>query len=198
MILRPWKLYLDLIPHKYFHRGYWLAIKESNPWYYFFPAKRSYTLPKDSSFYNTLDPGLVKVVKYLHSKNVITTPSCTGHFSDANYYEEVYGRLLTQATKIQNEGILLTNPETKAQYYYRNKNHRLPWNRQEFVGKSLDYQTKGVLGVVDRNKNLYSSLKPFCEVDHNEGITLIYESTKDLKQKTEEWKRITECVMEVI
>jgi hypothetical protein len=68
------KLDVNLIPHRDFHKGFWLQTKES-PWYFFYQKPREYFLPKDNSFYQTVDDSLLPIVKLLHKNNIPTTPS---------------------------------------------------------------------------------------------------------------------------
>lgn len=194
MIIKPWKLYLDLIPHKYFHKGYWLGAKEPNPWYYFFPVNRPFHLPKDDSFYKTLDKELVKLVKHLHVNNIPTTPSCAGHFSDSGYYSEVYDRIVRQVDQINQSGILLNNPETGKDYFYRNIHHKLPWDKNTFINRSLEYQKKGVLGIVDKFGQVHKILAPTSNVDHDNGITLVYVDSNNPEEKQEKWHAVSNLI----
>lgn len=188
MKLVEWKLSPDLIPHQDFHKGYWLNIIEPNPWYYFFPAERTFEIPQNKEFYNSLDPDLVDIVKLLHNSNIPTTPSCTGHFSSPDYYAELYNKLKQNESKIKSDGVILNNKETGKKYFYKNQNYTLPWDLDTFVDESLEYQTKGVLGFMDPSEEIYDYLNGNFECGHDDGITLVFEKSNQTKEKRANWK----------
>jgi hypothetical protein len=190
MRVKQWKINPDLIPQKDFHKGYWLNIDEPNPWYYFFPAQRSFRLPASRDFYKTVDKDLIKSVKLLHSKGIPTTPSCSGHFYGPDHYLEVYEKLLTNAKDIIDEGVVLRDSETGTKYFYRNPAFQLPWDHNSFIERSLVYQVTGVLGFVDLEKALYKLLRPDFEVDYDNGITLVFERSDNEEEKNLRWNEL--------
>lgn len=198
MRLKQWKINPDLIPQKDFHKGYWLNIDEPNPWYYFFPAQRSFRIPSNKRFYQTLDDSLVKPVKLLHSKGIPTTPSCSGHFFGGDYYFEIYKNLTADSEKIVNEGIILQDSETGTEYFYRNPTFKLPWDYSSFVERSLVYQITGVLGFIDLERTLYKLLKFEFETDHNNGITLIFERSDNQEEKNLRWNELYQTLADYL
>ena len=192
MILKPWKIYPDLVPHNIFHKGYWLATKQEIPWYYFFPTNRPFNLPNNPDFYSSLDDELVDITMLLHSKGIPTTPSCSGHFSTKSYYTDVYNRLEKNADSIRSVGVVLDNVETGKTYYYRNSNYKLPWDGATFVDSSMDYQTKGVIGFLDPTGDYGNFLKQNHLVKQDGDVVLVFENSKDAKNKKRNWGRLYE------
>lgn len=190
MNLKPWKIHADLVPHDSFHKGYWLNIDGPDSWYYFFPTDRTYELPRSSKFYRTLDQDLFKVVRLLHVNSIPTTPSCSGHFDSPDHYVEIYKKLLNNSKRINSEGVILSNPETGLKYFYKNKNYSLPWNMETFVNRSMDYQTKGVLGFKDPNSSYYNLLNKNFDSSHDNGITLVFENSISRENKSSKWNEL--------
>lgn len=185
-----WKLNPDFIPHQDFHKGYWLNINEPSPWYYFFKTDRDYSIPNNHNFYRSLDKDLLKITKLLHANNIPTTPSCSGHFSAPEYYVNIFNRLKQNEGIIKTKGVILNNKETGKKYFYRNPRYILPWNQDEFVDRSLNYQTKGVIGITDLNKNLYSYIENLYDCMHDRGITLVFENSTNSKDKYQNWNEL--------
>lgn len=190
MNIKGWKIYPDFIPHSDFHKGYWLNINEPNPWYYFFPTIRTYTLPTDSNFYKTLDSDLKKTVILLHQNKIPTTPSCSGHFFSPEHYARIYERLKNNARKIAVEGVILENPETGAKYFYKNAEYKLPWSSEYFVDKSLDYQKTGVLGFVDPNQDLAKIVPLEFRIKQDGDITIMLEISENEEKRKLKWNKL--------
>lgn len=189
------KLSADLIPHEDFHKGYWLKTNEC-PWFFFYEMPREFTIPKNKSFYKTLDDDLAEIVKFFHSKKIPTTPSCSGHVKDDEHYDQIYKSLVNTSEDIKKGGIELVNPETNKKFYYHNPNYKLPISNDKFVEGLRDYQKKGVLGFVD-NSNLYEKLKKEFPVEKSENITLIMTEGKTPKQISRKWKNIERVIKEL-
>ena len=190
------KLSADLIPHQNFHKGYWL--KSNNcPWFFFYESPRQFLIPKDKRFYETLDDDLKNLVFKLHKKNISTTPSCSGHINNTNHYNEIYESLRDAKNRIQNEGIIIKNPETNKKFFYSNKNYNLPFGKQQFLEEIQDYQKKGVLGFVD-NRNLYEKLINKIPVEKDKKVTMILTEgdTKNIIKKN--WRDIEKLLTEII
>ena len=186
------KLRSDLIPHEDFHKGFWLKTKKC-PWFFFYESPREYSIPNVKNFYNTLDDDLKGLVTYLHSKNIPTTPSCSGHIENDDHYDEIYNSLINTKDKIRNDGIELFNPETNRKFYYQNENYKLPIGRMNFLEQLRDYQKKGVLGFVDKG-NLYHKLKREIPVEKSDNVTLILTEGKTPKQISKNWKNIERLI----
>ena len=79
----------DFIPHENFHKGFWLKTEKCQ-WFFFYESPREFNLPNNKNFYNTLDEDLKDIVIGLHSKNIPTTPSCSGHIKNDDHYEKIF------------------------------------------------------------------------------------------------------------
>ena len=188
------------IPHNKFHRGRWISTPETN-WYHFVPCLREYEIPADKSFYKSLDPEFKKLVPYLHIMGVITTPSCAGHFETPEHYEERYHALVKEAKKITTTGTVFVDPETHTEYYYKEANYKLPFDKHEFVEGMTEYAKNGVLGLVNPTEQLVNAI---MEIEHealnvsSDGqIMLIETSPKTYEELTEVWEVVTQKVKEV-
>lgn len=189
------KLSSDLIPHEDFHKGFWLKTPKCS-WYFFYEHPRDYQIPKNTNFYNTLDEELVDLVKYLHEKNMPTTPSCAGHIFPENRYDKIYSELKNIKNDICDNGILLKNPETDRKFFYKNPRYSLPFSRQEFIHEMNEYQKKGVLGFVD-NKNIYENIKDLVPSQNIDGITLLFSIGKSKNNIKNNWKSIENLIKHV-
>jgi hypothetical protein len=186
------RLSADLIPHEDFHKGYWL--KENKcPWFFFYETPREYSIPKNKKFYSTLDDDLKDLVQFFHSKNIPTTPSCSGHIHDDEHYHKIYSSLMDTANNIKTGGVELVNPETNKKFYYQNPKYKLPISNDSFVEQLRDYQKKGVLGFVDDFK-FYDKLKKEIPVEKSGNITLIKTEGKTPKQISRNWKNIGKVI----
>lgn len=137
----------DFIPHSRFHHASWYQEKDGPKWYWNGIPRISHTLPRSENFYKTLDPEFVNVVKGLHQAGIPTTPSCTGHIAEPDFYSQTWDELKDQESRIKGKGIVLQDPETEHQSVYRYQNFSLPWNKDEFIGRGMAHQKKGCLGV---------------------------------------------------
>jgi hypothetical protein len=192
------KLYPDLIPHNFFHKGIWLNTPNFD-WYYFIQRDRGFSVPKNDGFNKTLDPFIIPVVSHLHKSGIPTTPSCSGHFHNGTKYIKVYNGLIDNQKIINTQGVEMTDSETGQRYYYKNKNYKLPWKRDEFVDKVLDYQRKGVLGLYDPRSYFYDNL----EVDNfetikDQDITLYIGDFMNEKECKNSWKGFNQKIREII
>lgn len=186
------KLRADLIPHQDFHKGYWLKTNQC-PWFFFYEMPREYKIPKNKNFYLTLDDDLKELVHFFHSKNIPTTPSCSGHIEDDEHYNEIYKSLVDTTNDIKTGGVELINPESNKKFYYQNPKYSIPMSNQSFVEQLRDYQKKGVLGFVDKS-NLYNKLKREIPVEKHDDVTLIMTEGKTPKQISRNWKNIGKII----
>lgn len=186
----------DFIPHKHFHKGSWLIEKGCPDWYYFYP-KRNNQFNYNKNFYSTLDKPLTDVVKYLHSINLNTTPSCAGHFYPEKSFENIYDKLKKQKNKIKGQGLILQNPETGEFYKYRNSDYDLPWDRDTFLEKSEDYQTKGCIGIKCPNKFITNALmnNPIDGfrnlLDNKNNVVIFLTKSKNGEERDQKWNHFT-------
>lgn len=158
------KISPNFIPHEMFHKGYWLNPVKDNSWYYFQPIKRDFNVDLPKEFYSTLDDKLKDIVPHLHQKGIPTTPSCTGHFKDDSVFKKVYNKLEDHKYQINNNGLLLQNPETGQFLKYYNAGYELPWDKDQFVEKCSEYQKKGCLGLYIDDQYLQNEL---VDIDFN-------------------------------
>lgn len=186
------KLQSDLIPHEKFHKGIWLKTNKC-PWFFFYETPRKYNLPSDYKFYQTVDDDLKTLVKFLHSKNIPTTPSCSGHVQDEKHYGKIFDSLNNTTQDIKSQGINLSNPESGRKFFYKNPKYSLPFSREEFIDELKDYQKKGVLGFVDK-VGLYEKLSNKIPVINDEGITLVLTKGKDSDTISKNWKAIERII----
>jgi len=136
----------ELIPHSEFHTGIWLQNIENPGWYYFLKQKNKNTI-SNSSFLDSVDEPLKKLVGYLHNKNIKTTPSCAGHLFPKQHLGRLFDTLKSDRDLICGPGIVLVDNQTGKRFNYKNRNYSLPWSKQIFIEKLYNYQQKGILGI---------------------------------------------------
>ena len=137
----------SLTPHKDFYKGYWFRSPNTN-WYFFYESSKKFSNNTSEEFYNTLDYELIDLVKLLHSKNIITTPSCSGHSYDEIYYSRLYEEIQKDYSRIRSTGLQLTNIENLEQTNFHKPDFTFPYTKEEFVNIMLDYGKIGVLGLL--------------------------------------------------
>lgn len=190
------KLNPNLIEHENFHKGYWLKTQDC-PWFFFYETPRKYKIPKKKEFYNTLDSDIKKLVSFLHSKNIPTTPSCSGHIEKDSHYDRIFNSIVKTSEKIKKEGIELENPETDKKFYYFNPTYKLPIDKTYFIENLREYQKKGVLGFVD-NLGLSEKLSDTLPIMTDNNVTLIFTKGNSEKQITQNWKWIEKILKHLL
>lgn len=181
------KLYCDLIPHTMFHKGIWLS-NQNVPWYFFLKTNRDYKIPNSPTFYGSVDECILPTIKKLHSYGIPTTPSCSGHFEGKKYYSEIYNQLKDFEGNLR-KGEILHDDENDRQFHYENKNYKLPWEKNEFLNRIINYQKKGVVGFVDNNGEMYRRMKNSkYNKFFDSGITLILIKPTDIDNMEKTWK----------
>jgi len=188
------KLNPNLIPHSEFHKGLWLQTEKS-PWYFFYKTPREYPIPTGDSFYETVDENLLDLVKFLHSKNIPTTPSCSGHVKPIMEYATLFNTIKNVQNSIKSDGVNFVNPETNRKFFYKNPKYRLPWDKEEFLSEMGEYQKRGVLGFVDSNLN-HEWISKKIPCTHDNGITLILTKSDNEDKLKRTWKSITQIIKE--
>lgn len=192
------KLYTELIPHKYFHKGIWLSTN-SVPWYFFSPQDRQFKIPTNNKFYDTVDEPLLPIVKLLHKNGIPTTPSCSGHFRDIDEYSDIYDSLINAGKRIKKDSVVLKDDENNKKYYYRNKKFILPWDKDEFLDKIGKYQKKGVIGFVDKDKSIFNDLDGGdYNLINNDGNTIIITESNNKKELLDKWKNINNIIRKIL
>lgn len=183
------KLYSNLIPHTMFHKGIWLS-NENVPWYFFLKTDRDYVIPNSPTFYESVDEYILPIIKKLHNNGIPTTPSCAGHFENEDYYSEIYDMLKNFESNLKN-GEILHDDENDRQFYYENQNYKLPWNKDNFMNKIIDYQKNGVIGFVDNDGEIYNRLKNNTyEKYFDDDITIIKIKPNNIDDMEKSWKVI--------
>jgi hypothetical protein len=192
------RLKSDFIPHEKFHKGIWLSCKIV-PWYFFLETNRNYKIPDNKSFYNTIDENLLPIVKKLHKNNIPTTPSCSGHFEDKEYYSDVFYLLDKFQNDVKEKHIILKDDETNKKYKYKNPKFELPWKKEEFLKKINDYQKKGVLGFIDKNDIFYNQLmgKDYKKIKDGD-VTIIIVESETPKESSEKWNIVKNDINNII
>lgn len=137
----------SLTSHFDFYKGYWYKSKTSK-WYFFYETEREYSINTSEKFYSTLDDELVPIVELLHSKNIITTPSCAGHNYSEKYYRELYKEICHSVEQIKSRGLELVNIENDTTIIYRDDSFFFPYSETTFVRFMLEYGKVGVLGLL--------------------------------------------------
>ncbi len=193
----PGKISAGFVPHEEFHRYKWLhPEKTDTKWYYRVPAKGGLTIPRNPNFYSTLDPEIHDVVKRLHAGGIATTPSCSGHFHDKKIYEDLFMGLSETREMIQDKGIFLIDPEDEREYFYKNKHYKLPWEKTEFVNRSIEHGMRGVLGMHDPSKKIFRRLESAdisnSEIKRDGEITVFLTLPQREFEMKESWKAFNE------
>lgn len=137
----------NLIPHTDFYKGYWFK-SENCSWYHFYLTTRKFSNNTSEKFYKSVDKNLVDLIKLLHSKNIITTPSCAGHDYSEEQYRILYKDIIEDYKKINSSGLKLTNIETEESTLYLNKKYHFPYLEDDFVRVMKEYGSTGVVGAV--------------------------------------------------
>ena len=137
----------SLTPHRDFYKGYWFRSTNSN-WYFFYECPKEFMISTSDEFYKTLDYELVDIVKLLHSKNIATTPSCSGHSFNTDYYSALYNTIQKEYSHIRSTGLQLTNVENLEQTNYLDSNFYFPYSKEKFVDIMLVYGKVGILGLL--------------------------------------------------
>jgi len=179
----------DFIPHKDFHKGSWLKAK-GGKWYYFMYGDENEGEIENKWFDNTLDPEIKSLVKLFHDNDIKTSPSCAGHFSKAEYFEDIWDSLDKEKDKINSDGLKLYDSENNEEYMFKDEEYDLPWSKNEFVDRALEYQKKGVLGIFkDRVKDsTLSSIKKIKSDDleiKDEGDLILFMVNSDDQESME-------------
>jgi len=191
------KMSPDFVPHEIFHKYSWL-IPEGSNWYYRVDRKSPIEIPKNKSFYDTLDDPLKDPVFLLHEKGIPTTPSCSGHFNPDSFYGKVFDSLKDEEEEIRRSGIKLKDPESDSVYVYKDPKYRIPWVKETFLEITRDHGRRGVIGVFDNEGRIYKSLlespKENCESVSNGGLTFFLTNPKDKKDLDSSWNHFYKCI----
>jgi len=185
------KISPELIQHTKFHKGIWLLSPSRPCWYYFMKNPRPARIT-NRNFLRSVDKPLRELVKFLHSKGIKTTPSCSGHNKSKKVFEKIYESLKDDRAHIRNGGLKLKDIETGKLFLYQNKNYVLPWSRKHFLREVISYQKNGIIGIITGNKlkekNKILDLKiEGAKIFEKDSIVFICTNGGD----TAVWKKIT-------
>lgn len=189
------KLNPDFIPHDEFHKGHWIKSPKCE-WFFFLETPRKYGLPTSKNFYNTVDEGLKDLVKFLHKKEIPTSPSCTGHIEGKEKNSNIFESLTNLSPIIKKSGSIMVNPETSERFFYKNPKFSLPFSREEFLEKINEYQKWGVIGLVDK-ENLYEKLDNVLPVNKVDDLVLIFTKGDSQDKINKNWSEITKKIKSV-
>jgi hypothetical protein len=193
------KISPDLIPHARFHSGKWLQPVERPSWYYFQEKQNTNTI-SNAGFMQSVDEPLRDLVKFLHTKGIKTTPSCSGHHMAERDLEKIYHDLEKDGAAIRNGGLQLKDIETGQLYTYRDQHYALPWSRQHFLERVEAYQQKGVLGLRPGNRKKLKEqlLKLNVEGAHiREKDSVVFIFTDGERNIKAVWREITSQVKQL-
>src|SRR5690348_4831948 len=113
----------QFILHSEFHKGIWLLPVEGSKWYYFIKCDNPNHITNEN-FLESVDEPLRELVRFLRTRNIRTTPSCSGHNFDKYYFELIYSDLKKDQKKIRKEGLLLKDIESGTIHLFRDKKYR--------------------------------------------------------------------------
>ena len=188
------KLSNELIPHRDFHKGYWYKSPNLD-WYYFKKETRLDEIPSNKSFYNSVDKDLRPLTKFLHSQDIITTPSCSGHIYSKNYFEGIYDKLEKDSYIIKEEGLEVENIETGEKFLFKDSNYSLSYSKDEFIDSAIEYTKNGVIGIDNLPERILKALDKIqtkkLRSTMDNGLCLIHthgESTEEIKKV---WSLVT-------
>mgnify|MGYP006266981551 CR=1 FL=1 len=193
-------IYPNFLSVEQFHRVVWVQV-DNGPWWYYTPQEVVYTLQTSKKFFDSVDKDIRNLVKFLHGRGYITTPSCAGHLRKPSHYAKVYSQLVKDQEKIRTEGVKITNVNQEViQPSYQDSGYYIPWpSKEKFIKEALEEQTKGILGIIDPDKKIYKAAKAnniTCVRDNN--ITLLMEYSREMSRKKEGWDRIGEVIVDAI
>ncbi len=195
------KITPDFIPETEFHTGKWLLPIKRPSWYYFW-KKRNPNIITNNLFLESVDEPLRELVKFLHKKGIRTTPSCAGHHKSERNFEKIFASLEEDKEDIKGNGFELTDVETGKHHLYKNKRYKLPWDKETFLEKAVNYQQDGVIGLKmgNRKKLKHKILELKIDgatISQKDGIVFIHTHEANGGDIKEIWKRITESVKNV-
>lgn len=195
------KINPGFVPHETFHKYSWL-IPESSNWYYWTERKSPIEIPKNKSFYKTLDSPLKDSVIALHKKGIPTTPSCSGHFNPDSFYSKIFDSLKEEEKSIREGGIKLKDPESDHDFVYKDSGYMVPWDKNSFLEISKDHGRKGIIGILDPNEGIYKLLRETPNQDSQalrEGnITFFVTNPKDQKSLNSSWEYFNDSIKRFI
>ena len=193
-------IYPNLLPHEQFHKVLWLRV-DDGPWWYYTPMDIIYTIEKSEEFFEYVDEEIRNLVRFLHGRGYATTPSCAGHFHEEDYFNGIYDTIRRQQDKIRNQEVSLTTANQESiNPSYQDPSYYIPWgNEKKFIEEVTKYQTKGVLGIIDRDKKIYkAALTNNISTERDKDITLLYEPSTNKERKKEGWDRIGGVIVDAI
>jgi hypothetical protein len=135
----------DLVPHTDFHRGYWYKSNLSD-WYYFKESKRDFTITEKFR-YDLVDEDILPLVKALHSHDIPTTPSCSGHDYPESYFKSLYEKIKIEEYLIKTIGLKLINIETFEEITFQDNLYSFIYSEDSFLSSIKDYSKYGILGI---------------------------------------------------
>jgi hypothetical protein len=193
------KITPNLVPHRDFHKGKWLLPVNHPSWYYF-KKSSNHNKVTNKDFIKSVDAPLRELVKFLHKKGIKTTASCSGHHLSKRDLEKIYEDLKEDSVEIRHDGIKMKDIETGDQYFLKDKNYHLPWDKDGFLHRIKKYQQKGVLGMkLGNRKRIKNALLQLniegVRVEEKDSVVFIF--TNEGKHIKATWQKITEEVKKI-
>jgi hypothetical protein len=191
-----------LIPHKEFHNGIWLRSSNGKGWYYFVKKKSSNTIA-NKKFMQSVDIPLRELVQLLHSKEIKTTPSCSGHCFKKPVLKDIYKSIESDGHLIRQGGIELKDVETGEKFFFSDEEYTLPWNKSEFVDHLGDYQQNGIIGIKPGKKyGLSKRLReldlPHIEVAESGPVILLSTTGNGKNDNAAIWDKVTRELRKIV
>jgi hypothetical protein len=184
----------DFIPHTRFHHASWYNEPGQCDWYWYAPRK-SWKLNRDESFYASLDSELKDIVKMIHSKGMLTTPSCAGHVRDKSYYSDIWKSLKQQESRIQKNGIQLVNPETQHSIQYKDPTYHVPWSEKHFVKIGSKHGKIGCLGIhPGKHANMLPKRVPGFITKQDGPFTIYLTKSDTADEIAEKWNQFKHLI----
>jgi len=196
------KISPDFIPHENFHMYKWLAPKlGKNKWYYQQKSNGILTASTHRKFGETLDPLIKESVLEFNRRGIPTTPSCSGHFNDEEYYRVIYDGLEEELGEIRSSGILLVDPETGKEIFFKDPDYILPWTKESFTEKAREHGKIGVLGFHDPEMKYYNMLEngriPHSQIMRDGDISIFITSPNNQDELLECWNNFTSVLFSI-
>ena len=132
-------------------------------------------------------------------------PSCEGHNRTKNFIDKAWDNLNKDKEKIRTKGLLLNNCENNNKYFLYDPNWDLPFSYKEFYdicsGKN---GATGYIAFFCKDKSIYNILTSLFHYNQNIKIKYkndlleIFNNSKDLKTRTENWELIHKLLEEIL
>jgi hypothetical protein len=80
-----------------------------------------------------LDPQIAPLINFFQEKNILTLPSCAGHYRTNRWCDKAFGNLRRDEEIIKKEGLPLIDVETGETLKFKKRDWSLPFNKKQFA-----------------------------------------------------------------